>query len=74
MWIETEIEFRDDRGNILFVTVGGEVHGGDVENMTFKLNGRDISDALHDVECDYMPLLVQEAINQKADALYERTT
>jgi hypothetical protein len=71
MWTEIEVEFRDDRGNVLFVQVGGNVQGNDVEDMTFRLNGKDITPALRDVECDYMPLLREEAENQKADALYE---
>lgn len=71
MWTEIEAEFTDPKGNKLFVTVGGNVEGNQVYDMSFMAGDIDLTDLLKDSECDYMSDLVQEAINQKADAMAE---
>lgn len=73
MWTEIEVEFTDPKGNIIFVTVGGNVNGNDVSDITFTSHGIDLTGLLEDNECDYMEGLIAEANANRMDAMYERS-
>jgi len=73
MWTEIEAEFTDTKGNKLFVTVGGNVDGNDVSDMTFTCNGIDLTCILEDSEGDYMEDLIRECHENRMDAMYERS-
>jgi hypothetical protein len=70
MWTEIEVEFRDPKGNVIFVTVGGNVRGNEVTDITFTSQGVDLTLLLQDSEGDYISDLIAEAAYQKTEAMF----